>query len=155
MTTDTDASAPPILTSTWPHPFVPHTSLPEFLLATAGGFAARTAIVDASDGRTLSYAELADGVNRVAAGLTVRGMRRGDAFAIMAPNSPEWLIACYGAMAAGGVVSGINPLYTPDEVAAQLRDAGARFVLTVPAVLPVVREAVRRAGVQARIVVHG
>ena len=46
------------------------------------------------------------------------------------------LVACYGAMAAGGVVTGINPLCTPGEVAAQLADAGARFVMTEPEFLP-------------------
>jgi acyl-CoA synthetase (AMP-forming)/AMP-acid ligase II len=79
----------------------------------------------------------------------------GDAFAIMAPNSPEWLVGCFGAMAAGGVVTGINPLYTPDEVAGQLGDADARFLLTIPAAVPTAREAVRRAGGRARIIVLG
>jgi acyl-CoA synthetase (AMP-forming)/AMP-acid ligase II len=154
MTAKTDAAAP-ILTSSWPYPFVPNVSLPDFLLATAEDFADRPAIVDGTDGRSLSYEQLADSVKRVAAGLAARGLRPGDAFAIMAPNSPEWLIACYGAMAAGAIVTGINPLYKPDEVATQLRDADARVVLTIPAVLPIVREAVQRAGGRARIVVLG
>jgi acyl-CoA synthetase (AMP-forming)/AMP-acid ligase II len=83
-------------------------------------------------------------VLRIAAGLTALGLRPGDAFAILAPNSPEWLLACYGAMAAGGVVTGINPLYTPGEVAAQLTDANARFVLTAPAFVPTARGRTRR-----------
>jgi acyl-CoA synthetase (AMP-forming)/AMP-acid ligase II len=58
-------------------------------------------------------------------------------------------------MTAGGVVTGINPLYTPDEVAAQLTDADARFLLTAPAFLPTARAAVARAGSRARIVVLG
>ena len=82
---------------------------------------------------------------RVAAGLTALGLRPGDAFAIFAPNSPEWLLAGYGAIAAGGVVTGINPLYTPGEVAAQLTDANARFILTAPACVPTARAAVERA----------
>lgn len=113
------------------------------------------AIIDAAGGRTIRYEELADGVLRVAAGLTALGLRRGDAFAILAPNSPEWLLACYGAIAAGGVVTGINPLYTPGEVAAQLTDANARFILTAPACVPTARAAVERAGGQARMIVLG
>jgi acyl-CoA synthetase (AMP-forming)/AMP-acid ligase II len=89
----------------WPDPVVPDTSLPEFLLATATQQAERAAIIDASSGRTLSYAELADGVRRVASGLAALGLRPGDVFAIMAPNSPEWLLACCGALAARGVVT--------------------------------------------------
>ena len=41
-------------------------------------------------------------------GLAGLGLRPGDVFAILAPNSPEWLLACYGALAAGGVVTGIT-----------------------------------------------
>jgi acyl-CoA synthetase (AMP-forming)/AMP-acid ligase II len=155
MTAKTDAGAPTILTSSWPYPFVPNVSVPEFLLATAAQHADKPALVDASDGRSLSYEALADGIHRVAAGLGARGLRPGDAFAIMAPNSPEWLVACYGAMAAGAIVTGINPLYKPDEVATQLIDADARFILTIPAVFPVARDAVARAGGRARIIVLG
>lgn len=144
-----------ILASPWPEPAVPAISLPECLLATAAESPGRPAIIDAASGRTIRYEELADGVLRVAAGLTALGLRPGDAFAILAPNSPEWLLACYGAIAAGGVVTGINPLYTPGEVAAQLTDANARFILTAPACVPTARAAVERAGGQARMIVLG
>jgi acyl-CoA synthetase (AMP-forming)/AMP-acid ligase II len=155
MTTGTDIGATPIFSSSWPDPVVPPVSLPEFLLATAAEYAERPAIVDAVSGRTLRYGELADGVRRVAAGLAGLGLRPGETFAILAPNSPEWLLACYGAMAAGGVVTGINPLYTAGEAATQLADAGARFVLTVPAFLPTARAAAEQAGGRARIIVLG
>jgi acyl-CoA synthetase (AMP-forming)/AMP-acid ligase II len=144
-----------IHTSPWPDPAVPAISLPECLLATAAESPGRPAIIDAVSGRTIRYEELADGVLRVAAGLTALGLRPGDAFAILAPNSPEWLLACYGAIAAGGVVTGINPLYTPDEVAAQLADANARFVLTAPAFALTARTAVERAGGRARMIMLG
>jgi acyl-CoA synthetase (AMP-forming)/AMP-acid ligase II len=105
MTAQTDAGAPPILASWLPCPFVPNVSVPEFVLATAAEAGDRPAIVDGGDGRSLSYEALADGIHRVAAGLAARGLRPGDAFAIMAPNSPEWLVACYGAMATGAIVT--------------------------------------------------
>ena len=108
MTIRTDIDGAPALTGPWPDPVVPETSLPEFLLATATQQAERAAIIDASSGRTLSYAELADGVRRVASGLAALGLRPGNVFAIMAPNSPEWLLACCGALAARGVVTGIT-----------------------------------------------
>ena len=65
MTIRTDIDGAPVLTGPWPDPVVPDTSLPEFLLATATQQAERAAIIDASSGRTLHYAELADGVRRV------------------------------------------------------------------------------------------
>ena len=154
-TTTAGAGAPPIVVSPWPDPAVPAISLPECLLATAAESPGRPAIVDAVSGQTIRYGELADGVLRVAAGLTALGLRAGETFAIIAPNSPEWLLACYGAIAAGGVVTGINPLYTPGEVAAQLTDANARFVLTAPAFAPTTRAAVERAGGRAQMIVLG
>ena len=117
MTIRTDIGGAPVLAGPWPDPVVPDISLPEFLLATATQQAERAARIDASSGRTLHYAELADGVRRVASGLAALGLRPGNVFAIMAPNSPEWLLACCGALAARGVVTGINPLCTPGEVA--------------------------------------
>jgi acyl-CoA synthetase (AMP-forming)/AMP-acid ligase II len=47
-------------------------------------------------------------------------MRKGDVFALMLPNVPEFATPFYGVLAAGGVVTTINPLYTPDEIAHQL-----------------------------------
>ena len=91
----------------------------------------------------------------MAAGLAALGLRPGQVLAILAPNSPDWLLGCYGAMAAGGVVTGINPLYTPGEVATQLTDADARFVLTVPELLPAARAATAPAGDRVRIIVTG
>jgi acyl-CoA synthetase (AMP-forming)/AMP-acid ligase II len=155
MTIRTEAGPPPILTSAWPEPVLPDVSLPGFLLATAAERAGHPAVVDASSGQTMSYAELADGVRRVAAALTGLGLRPGETVAILAPNGPDWLLGCFGAMAAGGTVTGINPLYTPAEAAIQLADARARFVLTAPAFLATARAAAGTAGGGARIIVTG
>jgi acyl-CoA synthetase (AMP-forming)/AMP-acid ligase II len=126
MTSRTDIEGSPVLTGPWPDPVVPGIALPEVLLATAAEHAERPALIDASSGRTLHYGELADGVRRVASGLAGLGLRPGDVFAILAPNSPEWLLACYGALAAGGVVTGINPLCTPGEVTPPATDRRVR-----------------------------
>jgi len=142
-------------TSHWPDPVVPDVSLPELLLATAFCQAERTAILDAASGRVVRYRELADQVRRVAAGLAAHGLVPGQTFAIIAPNSPEWLVGCFGAMLAGGVVTGINPLATAEEIATQLADAEARFVLTVPALVPAVWAAAESAGGTAKSVVIG
>src|SRR5215470_10634401 len=142
--TSTGTSAAPVIASAWPDPEVPDISLPDALLGVAAERPGQAAITDASSGQTLSYGELADGVRRVAAGLAANGLRPGGTFAILAPNSPEWLVACFGAMAAGGVVTGLNPMCTPGEVAAQLADSAARFVVTVPGLVPAARTAIAR-----------
>ena len=141
-----------VVPSPWPDPEVPDVPLTTFLLARAQERPDHPAVVDAASGRSLTYGELADGVDRVAAGLAAQGLRKGDVLAILAPNSPEWLVACHGASRAGAVVSGLNPLWSPDELAEQLRDARARFLVTVSALLPSARAAVELAGASTRFV---
>ena len=140
-----------IVTSGGPAPEVPDLPLPDFLLA--GKAPDRPAIVDGPSGRGLTYGELTDGVRRVAAGFAARGLGTGEAVALLAPNLPEWLLAAYGVMTAGGVVTGVNPLCTAGEVAGQLADADARFLVTVPPFLPIARAAV--AGRRTEIVLIG
>ena len=133
-----------------PHPDVTIPDLPlhEFVLAGAMGRADQAALIDGPSGRTLTYGQLAGGVRRVAAGLAARGFAKGDVFAIYSPNLPEYALAFYGVSAAGGVNTTISPLYTVDELARQLDDAGARFLLTVPPFLDKALEAAGRSGVE-------
>ena len=141
--------------SRWPAVEVPDVGVAEFLLDHPAARADTPAVIDGPSGRTLTYGELRRDVRRCARGLTRGGFGPGDVLAIVAPNVPEWLVACYGAMTAGGIVSGINPLYTAEEIAAQLRDGGAGRVLTIPPFLPLVRAARALAEHPVEIVVLG
>jgi acyl-CoA synthetase (AMP-forming)/AMP-acid ligase II len=127
-------------------------SLPEFVLEHAGRLADKPALVDAASGRSISYGRLAGGVERVAAGLAARGFGEGDVLALYSPNLPEYVLAAYGAMAAGGVVTGANPLLTAEELAGQLADAGASILVTVPPFLDRARAAAEKAGVDEVLV---
>jgi acyl-CoA synthetase (AMP-forming)/AMP-acid ligase II len=140
--------APEIVTSPHPDVQIPDVSLHELVLADAGRRADAPALVDGPSGRTLTYGQLAGGVRRVAAGLAARGFAKGDVFAIHSPNVPEYALAFYGVSAAGGVNTTISPLYTVDELAFQLNDAGARFLLTVPPFLDRALEAAAASGVE-------
>ena len=78
----------------------------------------------------------------MASGLARRGFRKGDVFATVCPNVPEFALAFYGVASLGGATTMLNPLFTAGEMHRQLADSGARFVLTVPERLATVREAV-------------
>jgi acyl-CoA synthetase (AMP-forming)/AMP-acid ligase II len=121
-----------IINSTFPEVDIPDLTLPEYVLGQAAGRGAKPAIVDGGSGRVLTYADLAAGVCRCAAGLAAAGLRPGDVSAIMIPNLPEFAIAYHGALTAGGVVTTLSPLATADEAAYQLAETSARFLLTVP-----------------------
>jgi acyl-CoA synthetase (AMP-forming)/AMP-acid ligase II len=121
---------------------IPPLTVPQLVRRTARRYPDRTAIVDGLTDRRLSYAELDRLVGRFAAGLAALGFRPQEVLLLFTPNQPEWLIAALGAMSAGGVVSGANSHYGAAELEHQMREVEARFVLTTPALLATVQEAV-------------
>jgi acyl-CoA synthetase (AMP-forming)/AMP-acid ligase II len=137
-----------IITSAFSEVDIPDVTLPEFVFAGVSDRGAKPAIVDGASGRVLTYADLAVGARRCAAGLAARGLRPGEVFAIMMPNLPEFAIAYHGALTAGGVVTTLSPLATVDEAAFQLADTSARFLLTIPLCLETALAAADKAGVE-------
>jgi acyl-CoA synthetase (AMP-forming)/AMP-acid ligase II len=75
----------------------------------------------------------------VAAGLS-RRLRKGDVVAIWAPNMPEYAVAFHAAVRIGAIFTTVNPAYTNEEVEFQLRDSGARMLVTTAALAPRARE---------------
>src|SRR5205814_9616291 len=67
------------------------------------------------------------------------------------PNMPQFVIAFYGALRAGAVVVPCNPLYTAAELGHQLTDSGARVVVVLSRLYPVVKAA--RAGTRVEHVI--
>ncbi len=131
--------------SPFPDVEIPNQSLTEFVLARAGSYPDRAAMVDASTGRTITYGQLVDLIRRFAAGLAQRGFGKGDVIAIYAPNLPEYAVIFHGVASLGAILTTVNPSYTAEEVAFQLKDAGARLLITVGALLPRAHEAVAAA----------
>lgn len=136
-----------ILHSGYPEFEVPETGLPALVLGDLGAHRGRTALVDAATGRALTFGDVAHQVDRIAAALAERGIGPGDVVAVFAPNSPEYPVVFYGALAAGAAVSTINVLYTSDEIAHQLRDSAARALFTWTDGLPRARQATAAPGV--------
>jgi acyl-CoA synthetase (AMP-forming)/AMP-acid ligase II len=133
---------------------IPDVPLTPLVLARAGELGDKPALIDAPTGRTITYAELAESVRAVAAGLAERGFGKGDVFAHYAPNLPEYAVTFHAVATVGGVNTTANPLLTAEELAAQLRDCGARLLVTVPEHLEKATAAAKRAGVE-EIFVYG
>jgi len=94
-------------------------------------------------GTKLTYAQFSRSAQRFAYELQQVGVRTGDRVAIALPNIPQYPIAFYGALMAGAVVVPTNPLYTEREMQYQLADSGARAMVVLDMLYPIVR-AVRR-----------
>src|SRR6185503_6394754 len=99
----------------------------------------RTALV--YFGTRISYGRLLEHVNRCAAGLQALGVRQGDRVALMLPNCPQFVIAYFGVLKAGGIVTATSSIYTAREAAHQWQDAGAGVLIVDRKLLPVARNA--------------
>jgi acyl-CoA synthetase (AMP-forming)/AMP-acid ligase II len=132
---------------------IPEVSVPEFVLQDARARGDKPALIDGDSGRVITYKELAESVERMAASLSARGFKKREVFAIFSPNVPEFPIALYAVATLGGTCTTINPLYTADEVAHQLKDAGAKYLLTVPALMEKAEEAAAEAGIEEIFVI--
>src|SRR5580765_3496174 len=87
----------------------------------------RTAV--AFYGRSITYRELRDATDRFANALAKLGLKKGDRIALYLVNSPQFIIAYFGALKCGATVTPISPVYTSHEVKYQLQDSGARVVV--------------------------
>jgi len=132
---------------------IPEMPFDRFVLWNAEFQPTKPALIDVTTGQTVTYGELDFLVRRFASGLARRGFRQGDVMAIFSPNLPEYAVAFLGTSAAGGASATINPMYTVDELVHQLEDSGARFLLTIPALLERALEAARRTRVEEVFVV--
>ncbi|HKP45467.1 MAG TPA: AMP-binding protein [Pyrinomonadaceae bacterium] len=132
----------------YPDVEIPDVSVTSFVLQNATRLADKPALIEAETGRTLTYSELSEAIHRAAAGLARRGFKRGEVFGILSPNVLEYAIAFHAVAMLGGISTIINPLYTEHEVAQQLHDAGARFLVTVPDCIAKASEAAKEANIE-------
>ncbi len=106
-----------------------YSSLAELLERSCVLYADRKAF--SSMGKSLTYRQLEEQTRQVGAWLQQIGLQRGDRVAVMMPNILQNPVATYAILRAGLTVVNVNPLYTPRELAHQLKDSGAKalFVL--------------------------
>ncbi len=112
----------------WDTVFAP-LSVPQMFADSAARFADRP-LVDFL-GRLFTYRDLHGEALAFAAGLQQRGIGKGDRVGLFLPNVPLYISAYYGAMIAGATVVNFSPLYTADELAAQVADSGTRLLVTI------------------------
>src|SRR2546425_11465695 len=87
--------------------------------------------------RTVTYRELDERTDRLAAALAQRGVKQGDRVTLFMPNSLEFVVGFYGALKAGGVVHPINALSKERGGRFQVADARATAGLYHDAPRPV------------------
>lgn len=105
-------------------------------------------------GKRLSFSEIGALSDRAAAGLQTLGVGPGVRVGLFLPNTPTFLVFYYGILKAGGTVVNFNPLYSLDEIAFQIRDSGAKLMVTLDLALLFDKvEAMLERGLLDRVVV--
>ncbi len=107
----------------------PKVPLQRFLDDAAAKFPDRVAITFL--GKPITYGRLLQSCNAFARGLMELGVRKGDRVALYLPNVPHIVIGYYGAFKAGAICVPTNPLYTERELSYQVKDSGAKVLVTL------------------------
>jgi long-chain acyl-CoA synthetase len=100
-------------------------------------------------GRKVSYKELRDQVDRFATALHDLGIKKGDKIALLLLNSPQFIIAYFGALKAGATLTAISPVYVSPEIKYQIEDSGARMLVC----LDILYDNVEKSGVKLDAVI--
>jgi acyl-CoA synthetase (AMP-forming)/AMP-acid ligase II len=127
---------------------IPEVSLTDFILKSNPELRNKLALIDGPTGRSLTYGQFEDAVRRTAASLAKRGFKKGDVFGIFSTNCPEYAVAFHAVAMLGGINTTLNPLYTADEAAHQLKDAGARFLVAAPLFMEKARAAAQHSNIE-------
>ncbi|WLQ50110.1 4-coumarate--CoA ligase family protein [Streptomyces poriferorum] len=122
------------------------TPIHETVLGGAAAFGDTVALIDGTNGLSVTYAQLDTFHRRIAAHLAGAGVRKGDVLALHSPNTIAYPAVFYGATRAGASVTTVHPLSTAEEFAQQLNDSDARWIVTVSLFLDVARRAAALAG---------
>jgi long-chain acyl-CoA synthetase len=104
--------------------------LHDLVLESCRKHGAKTALVDASCGRRLTFTEYGETVERLAHGLIAAGVAPGEVVAIFLPSCWEFCAAYHAATLAGAVPTLLNPTYREREVRYQLENSGAVILIT-------------------------
>ena len=106
---------------------IPERSLPEVFDEVASKYRDRTAMI--FYGNKISFGKLSEEVDRFATAVHELGIRKGDKVALYLLNSPQYIIAYFGALKAGATLTPISPVYTSIEVKHQLEDSEAESIV--------------------------
>ena len=92
-------------------------------------------------GREITYAELDLLSDQFAAALAASGVKKGGKVAVFLPNIPQFIIAYFGVLKAGAVLTAISPMHKERGVAYQLNDSQAETIVALDTLYPIVEKA--------------
>ncbi|MCA1899527.1 MAG: long-chain fatty acid--CoA ligase [Chloroflexi bacterium] len=103
-------------------------------------------------GAVISYKEMNALTDAMAAALVEMGVKKGDRVGIFMPNTPQFIIAYFGILKAGGVVVAVNPTYPVDEIVFPVKDANIEIMFTLSRFYGKLQETRKRSNLKRLIV---
>ena len=105
-------------------------------------------------GAVISYREMNEQSNAMAAALVEMGVKKGDRVGIFMPNLPQFVAAFFGILKAGGVVVAVNPTYPVEEVLTPVNDAGIDVMFTLTRFYDKLKQVRAKSGLKKIIVTN-
>jgi acyl-CoA synthetase (AMP-forming)/AMP-acid ligase II len=134
---------------------IPEISITDYVLRRAVVFDKKPALIDGLTGKTYTYGQLPNLISKLAAGFANHGISKGQVLAILSPNLPEYALAFHAAATLGVATTMVPPLFTEEEIGRQLRDSGARYLLTTENLMQKAAPAVQASGQVKKIFAFG
>jgi long-chain acyl-CoA synthetase len=105
-------------------------------------------------GAVISFKEMNYITDHIAAALSDMGVKKGDRIGIFMPNIPQFVMAYFGILKAGGVVVAINPTYPVNEILKPVKDAGIEIMFVMSRFYPTVKKVQEVTGLKTLIVTN-
>ena len=115
---------------------IPIISLPQLLDESITKYSNHTAMT--FFGKNFTYKELNNNIQKVAKALAKKGVGKGERVAIMLPNCPQYPMSFYGILTCGAIVVQVNPMYKASELIHILNDSGAKVIIVMDQLLPLI-----------------
>ena len=106
-------------------------TLPKLFLLRCGTLGVRTAHREKALGiwRSYSWSDFLDSARAIGMGLVALGLKRGEVVSILSEDNKEWIYADLGVQCVGGIVTGVYPTDSAEQVAYLLGNSGSRFLI--------------------------
>jgi len=130
-----------IVRSPWQAVHIPEVNVAEFIWEDIEHHGQETAIVCGMTGRSYTYEQLYGLSRKFGSALLRAGAKRGDVIGLVLPNIPEYPVIFLGAAGVGVTVTTMNPTYRAEEIARQMDNSGAKYLVTIDLFLQNIKQA--------------
>lgn len=120
-----------IVRSPYPDVDIPECNMADFVWRDVDKWPEHVALVCGLTGRQYTYEMAHSMAKKFGSALLRMGAKKGDVLGMVVPNIPEFAIAFLGAAGVGITITTMNPTYRPEEIARQLENSGAKYIITI------------------------